>query len=346
MTADAVGGVWSYALDLADALAERGVSVALALMGERPAPERRRALERSRVERWFEGDFALEWQQDWPSVRRAGDWLLRVAERVEPDVVHLNGYVHAPLRWDAPTVVVAHSCVLSWHEAVRGRAAPSQWDTYRREVARGLAAADLVVAPTLAMLDALGRHYPLPRATHVIANGVSPAPPARLPRRRAVLTAGRLWDEAKNVGLLVEAARRLDAPVELAGDTGDAPPPHVRALGRLARDELRRRMAASAVFCAPTRYEPFGLGPLEAAQAGCVLVLGDIASLRELWDGAALFVDPDDGVALVVALRRALEDHERLGALARRRARAYTATRMADAYRDAYATLEWGEVPA
>jgi glycogen synthase len=346
MTADAVGGVWSYALDLADALAERGVSVALALMGERPAPERRRALERSRVERWFEGDFALEWQQDWPSVRRAEDWLLRVSERVEPDVVHLNGYVHATLPWGVPTVVVAHSCVLSWHEAVRGCAAPTEWDTYRREVAAGLAAADLVVAPTLAMLEALRCHYPLPRATQVIPNGSSPGPRAQGRKRRAILAAGRLWDEGKNVAALVEAARWLDAPVELAGEMRDTPPPHVHALGRLARDELRARMAATAVFCAPARYEPFGLGPLEAAQAGCALVLGDIPSLRELWDGAALFVDPDDGDALVAALRRALGQYERLSTLARWRARAYTATRMADAYRDAYTTLARIEIPA
>ena len=37
-------------------------------------------------------------------------------------------------------------------------------------------------------------------------------------------------------------------------------------------------------------YEPFGLAVLEAAQAGCALVLSDIPTFRELWDGAALFV--------------------------------------------------------
>ena len=39
-----------------------------------------------------------------------------------------------------------------------------------------------------------------------------------------------------------------------------------------------------------------------AAAAGCALVLGDISSLRETWDGAALFVDPDDPPSLNAAI--------------------------------------------
>jgi glycosyltransferase involved in cell wall biosynthesis len=60
------------------------------------------------------------------------------------------------------------------------------------------------------------------------------------------------------------------------------------------------------VFAAPARYEPFGLAILEAARAGCSRVLGDIPSLRELWDGAARFVDPGDPRTLRAALQEAL----------------------------------------
>ena len=41
MTADCVGGVWTYALDLARALSARGVSVALATMGRPPSGAQR-----------------------------------------------------------------------------------------------------------------------------------------------------------------------------------------------------------------------------------------------------------------------------------------------------------------
>jgi glycosyltransferase involved in cell wall biosynthesis len=177
------------------------------------------------------------------------------------------------------------------------------------------------------MLAALRRHHRVPGKTHVIPNGVA-AVPLNVRKRELVLAAGRLWDEAKNVAALARIAPRLGVPVDLVGEGSPR--------GAIGRDELRAHMAGAAVFCAPARYEPFGLATLEAASAGCALVLGDIPSLRELWDGAALFVDPDDDDALELALRRALGDQDSLGALARRRARSFTAARMASGYLDAY----------
>lgn len=76
----------------------------------------------------------------------------------------------------------------------------------------------------------------------------------------------------------------------------------------------------------------------EAAQAGCALVLGDIPSLRENRDGAALFAAPDDDDALRDALRLIEDDalRARFGARARRRAMFMTAARMADQYLGVY----------
>lgn len=346
MTADSVGGVWSYALDLADALAEMDVAVTLAVTGAQLTAEQRADLRRSRVSRCFAADFALEWQQEPASFRRSCDWLREIAAKVEPDVLHVNGYAHAALEWEQPVLVVAHSCVPSWFEAVRGRQAPPEWDDYRRQVAAGLGAADLVVAPTHAMLDALRRHHRFNTEARVIPNGIASPAPSCASRRRAVLAAGRLWDEAKNVAALARVAPLVRAPVELAGELGSAAPDGVHALGRLGRGALRARMAETAVFCAPARYEPFGLAPLEAAAAGCALVLGDIPSLREVWEDAALFVDPDDAPALADALTTALGVHLALGERARRRAARYTATRMAEVYADAYERLVTERVTA
>jgi glycogen synthase len=58
------------------------------------------------------------------------------------------------------------------------------------------------------------------------------------------------------------------------------------------------------VFASPARYEPFGLAVLEAAQAGAALVLSDIPTFRELWDGAAVFLDPDDAESWAATLHR------------------------------------------
>src|SRR5689334_9341980 len=125
MTTDTVGGVWIYSLELARGLAEQGVEVALATMGA-PLDELQREMA-CRIPRLkvFEGKFKLEWMEDpWRDVERAGDWLLGLEERFGPDLIHLNGYAHGSLPWNAPKIVVGHSCVLSWWEAVKKEAAP------------------------------------------------------------------------------------------------------------------------------------------------------------------------------------------------------------------------------
>ncbi|HEV7806095.1 MAG TPA: glycosyltransferase family 4 protein [Solirubrobacteraceae bacterium] len=330
MSTDAVGGVWTYASELRSALGAAGVEVVLATLGPCAPPQEDVAWCRCR----------LEWQEDpWSDVRESGDWLRELAEDERVDLVHLNGYAHAASRWDVPVVAVAHSCVLSWHEAVRGAPAGESWARYRREVAAGLGGADAVVAPTAAMRSSLRRLYGFDERCDVIPNGVS-APASRpTVRQPVVLGAGRLWDEAKGLDTLDAAAARIGWPVLVAGDAGGASARHARLLGPLGRDELRRRMGAAAIFAHPARYEPFGLVVLEAAQAGCALVLGDIDSLREQWDGAALFVAPSDDVALAAALATLVENAELRDALAtaaRLRARRGDARTMAARYVELY----------
>ena len=66
-------------------------------------------------------------------------------------MVHLNGYVHGALPWRSPCLLVAHSCMASWWQAVRREELPAGFEPYRSLVAKGLIAADLVVAPTAAI---------------------------------------------------------------------------------------------------------------------------------------------------------------------------------------------------
>jgi glycogen synthase len=349
MTADTVGGVWTYALELSRALSPRGVSVTLATMGA-PLNASQWAEARSvpglSVE---QSTWKLEWMDDpWEDVASAGEWLLELEERVQPDVVHLNGYCHGALPWRRPTLVVGHSCVASWWEAVKGESTPERYARYRWEVARGLRAAGHVVAPTAAMLEALVRHYGQPRSAGVIFNARRPEDFLPGPVREPfILAAGRLWDEAKNVESLEAVAPRLDWPVLVAGDSqhpsgGEVRSRYVRTLGRLSPRELSGYMGRASIYALPARYEPFGLSALEAALAGCALVLGDIPSLREVWEDAAVFVPPDDTDMLARALRRLVTEPvlcSRMSTLARTRALGFSPERMADAYLAAYASL-------
>jgi glycogen synthase len=317
MTADAVGGVWTYALELADALAPLGVEVHLAVLGRAPTPEQLRQLASSAVASYEVRPCALEWMpQPWADLDASGQWLLELARYLRPDVVHLNDYAHAVLDWRAPVVVVAHSDVASWWRAVHGNTAPAEWDEYRARVETGLRAADVLVAPTAAVLDDLAREYGV-SGGRVIHNGRRSdwvVPTAKQP---VVLAAGRAWDEAKNLALLDRVAAALPWPVAIAGEGGRSQ----RYLGQLAFPELSGWMLRAAVFASPALYEPFGLAILEAAHAGCALVLSDLPSLREVWGDAAIYVPARDEAAWTRALQGLLASPDRLDDLGRRASR-------------------------
>jgi glycosyltransferase involved in cell wall biosynthesis len=349
MTADAVGGVWTYSLGLAAGLAAAGLDVELAVMGPPPdAQQRREAAAIPRLKLHM-SPLKLEWMADAAGdVARAGAWLLELAARARPDLVHLNGYAHAALPFAAPKLLVAHSCVRSWWRAVHGQDPPPAWAAYTSAVAAGLQAADHVVAPSAAMLAALVDCYgPLRAPASVIPNGLPPLARGASPKREVVLAAGRVWDPAKNIDALVRAAPALAWPIWIAGDrapgdrqAGDCP--GVTMLGRLDARAMADAYAAAAIYALPARYEPFGLSILEAAQHGCALVLGDIPSLRENWDGAALFVDPTDAQSLLVVLSRLMANptaRAELGGRARARADRFPLARTVAAVLDLYVRL-------
>jgi glycosyltransferase involved in cell wall biosynthesis len=348
MTADTVGGVWTYALDLSRTLAAHGCEITLATMGGPASAAEAQAAARIRNLHLHESSYKLEWMDDpWDDVTEAGEWLLDLAQKVRPDIVHLNNFAHGALPWPAPVLMAGHSCVLSWWRAVKGESAPSNWDRYAAVVRRGIAAADLLVAPTQAMLDALRTHYgPLP-SSQVIYNGRNPDLFRAAAKEPMILTVGRLWDEAKNVQALDRVAGAVPWPVYVAGEEhhpsgGQQHFTHVVPLGKLPPAELSGWFARAGIYALPARYEPFGLSVLEAALSGCALVLGDIPSLREVWGNAALYVAPDNPAAITGALVKLSTDDQlrtRLAHAAFLRGRHYTQSAMGAGYWQAYQTL-------
>jgi glycogen synthase len=348
MTADTVGGVWSYAMDLARGLSGRGVEVFVATMGAAMTREQRwQAASIPNLE-IHESQYKLEWMDDpWCDVERAGDWLLRLESDLDVDIVHLNGYAHGSLPWRAPHVVVGHSCVLSWWRAVKGEAAPAEWTRYRTAVRAGLQAAASVIAPTRAMLAELQRFYGPLGSTTVIANGRKAEGYGPGKKEPFILAAGRLWDEAKNISALGHVRRAVEWPIRVAGEArhpnGElVNPGSIQLLGVLTPEQLRDQFARAAIYCLPARYEPFGLSILEAAMSGCALVIGDIPSLRENWEGAAVFVPPDDTYALEVAIRSLTGSEEYAAVMGKRaiaRATRFGLERMCDSYLALYYSL-------
>jgi glycosyltransferase involved in cell wall biosynthesis len=370
MTADTVGGVWTYAAELARGLEPHGIEILLVTAGGPLSESQRAEIDALPHVRLVETRYKLEWMPDpWEHVSALGRRLRDLADGFRPDVIHLNDFSHGDLDWDAPVLVVGHSCVCSWFESVRGHAAGPEWDRYRGSVADGLRAADLVAAPTKFMLAALEKHYGPFETTRVLPNGyttpilddngergatggssASAERPSTSPtddKEPFLFAAGRWWDDAKNIAALGRIAPRLPWPVKVAGlpaPDGAAMnlPGNVENLGRLGPAEMRACYAHAAIYCLPARYEPFGLTPLEAANHGCALVLGDIPSLREVWGDAAAFVPPDDADALAATLNRLIADEPvraELASRARERAANFTRERMAAGYLEAYRNL-------
>ncbi len=346
MTADAVGGVWQYSVDLISALEKHGVEVLLATLGPAPSQEQRNQLKQISNARLAEGDFALEWMESpWQDVDRSKDWLLDLEQKFHPDVIHLNGYALANARCQSPIVSVAHSCVYSWWSAVHGCAPGAEWDEYHHRVTEGLRRSAAVVAPSCSMSESVVLHYGLDRARiYVISNFSLARVSTASEKEPCLLAAGRVWDKAKNIVLLDSIASQVIWPMHVAGKCGSIEDSSIYSgsmlrLGALSHEDLLQWMERASIFVHPALYEPFGLAVLEAAMSQCSLVLADIPSLRELWQGAAVFVDPHDPEAWSRELNRLVADsfeREHLAVQALTRAKRYDAEASVTQYLDVY----------
>ncbi|HET9152599.1 MAG TPA: hypothetical protein VFN85_00620, partial [Solirubrobacterales bacterium] len=111
--------------------------------------------------------------------------------------------------------------------------------------------------------------------------------------RDLVLGSARRWDPAENLPALDAAAVGLSWPVVVAGDVGDgAVPRHALSTGELDGATLGKLRREAPIYAAPAIDEPAGRGVFEAACDCCALVLSDIPTLRDLWEDAAIFVEP------------------------------------------------------
>lgn len=344
LVTDAVGGVWTYSLDLARALRPLGIETVLAVMGPK-ATERQ--IEEAGGLRLIDTGLPLEWLAvDAGEVRSSGRAIAELAEAESVDVVQSSS---AALLADAgitqPCVATQHSCVASWWAAVKNTPLPDDFRWRRDMVEAGLRRADAVVAPSIAFAAETSRLYGVEAVP--VHNGRSPLWSRDLPQGDFVFTAGRLWDEGKNVATLDAAASRVRVPFQAAGSASGPNGTHlqlnhVEPLGQLSDTRLAGLFAACPIYASAALYEPFGLSVLEAAQAGCALVLSDIPTHREIWGSAAIFVPARDDAAFARAIQDLLDDRderEQLGQLARSRAAHYSPKRMARSMADIYARL-------
>ncbi len=338
--------------------------VTLVSFGDIPAPRQMAWMEGLRNFDFRPTAFRLEWMQDSAGdIAASSDYLLNVVQETSPDLLHLSEYCYGALDVDIPKLVIAHSDVVSWWSAVHGEEPPdSKWIRWYRDlVQQGMDGATIVSAPSRWMLGEIERCYRPLKQSKVIYNGRSPQffnPHGE--KDDIVLSVGRLWDAAKQVSLLTQSD--CDLPVVIAGAT-EHPDEAYRAgeelfvgagtvelKGSQTPEQLQALFGRAAIYAATSRYEPFGLAPLEAALSRCALVVNDIPSFRELWGETACYFrtnDPDSLRETIAKLRddRLLRRHHAELAYQRARTR-FTADRMLDEYMELYATLAPAKVEA
>jgi len=356
LTTDVVGGVWDFCAVLARELSP-SARVTLLALGTPSAAQRQTAADVGAE--LVSVPLKLEWMQDSEAdVRQTRAVIRDLVRELRADIVHANQLAAACAEVDVPVILTLHSDVLSWRRSMYGTTdVPAEWQSYAGLVREALNTADAVVAVSDVLAREIAQLYATHRSVEVIHNGWPPQSPPRARCERITLIAGRIWDTAKNVALAAEAARGWPAgDVYLAGETAhpdggraEVPAP-LQPLGFLERQQMDAWLRRSAVYLSSARYDPFGLLPLRAALSGCALLLSDIPSYREIWEGAACFFRSNDAADLRRQWRTLLDDAERLTAhqreAYRRASTHYTAETMARAYRGLYARVRKQRVAA
>jgi glycogen synthase len=355
ITSDTVGGVWTYTQELVTGLVRAGHRITLVSFGKLPAPHQTEWMQTLPDLDYRPTEYRLEWmevaERDIEESRR---YLELLVKEVEPDVLHFSQYCYGDIAVDVPKIVVAHSDVVSWWFSVHGtEPEDTPWiRRYREQVTKGLRGAQVVVAPSRWMLGQVTKHYFRPQTIPVIYNGRTPTLfDSETSKKDFVLSVGRVWDPAKQIQLLIQRPQAMPVCIvgweQEPGKEGNegkeallSGGEKVELLGPKSQAELRTLYSKAAIYAATSRYEPFGLSPLEAAFSRCALLMNDNPVFHELWGEAAIYFDKDDPADLARAIGRLQHDSALRQELAQRAydtaCGRFTAQRMMQEYEKIY----------
>jgi glycosyltransferase involved in cell wall biosynthesis len=250
----------------------------------------------------------------------------RAADRARLDVFHAPHYV-VPFT-KVPVVVTIHD-LIHLHQPVRN---PLARVYARVMLRRAVHKARCVLTVSNAVKEQLERELGA-KDVRVTPNGVEPRA-AHAGTGDYFLYAGNDKPH-KNVGTLVEAAKRAGVRLVLAG----APFERYGGRGFVSDAELSELYAHAIALMLPSDEEGFGLPAAEAMAHGTAVITSQAPALVELTGEAALHVDGRDAGALSEAMLRVAGDaslRARLGANGRARAAEFTWRRCAEAARQAY----------
>lgn len=115
---------------------------------------------------------------------------------------------------------------------------------------------------------------------------------------------------------------------------------YVELLGFQTDKELEKLYKNSIAFVFPTLSEGFGLPPMEAIEAGTLVVLSDISVLKEVYQNSAIYFDPLDVNSITETLEKVinmpLQEREKKISFAKSFIKRYSWAKMAKQTLDVY----------
>lgn len=310
---------------------------------------------------------AFIWRQvDASPFSPVGQWKLARALAGEGVKAMASPDVFAPLSNALKQVVTLHDIIPLRCPELLSRSAKGRFSGLWRQWLRlQISNADLVLTVSdHAKRDIASAFCGTDDKLRTVYNAVPTITPPLEENRRAskdkvkLLYVGRTAPYKNIVGCIdvVASLRRegLDAVLTIVGEPD---PRYPEALEMVQRQSLQRAVTftghvderrlqrlyrEASVFLFLSRYEGFGLPPLEAMAHGVPVVSSDRASLPEVLGDAALLVDPEDKAAAVTAIRRVIEQPDLAKKLRQHglaRAAGFTQERQATMFWDAVSPL-------
>lgn len=247
-----------------------------------------------------------------------------------------------PLTWRKPSVVTLHDFT-SITMPLRHRAKTIL--SFNLFIGPSLERASRVACVSRVIADEAMRGFGVPASKiEIVPNGVDEFfSPEDGVEGDYILFAGTL-EPRKGIDDLIDAWRALPRPwprLVLCGGTGwgmrIAEEAGIELTGYVTRERLRALYRGALAFAYPSRYEGFGIPPLEAMACGAPVIATRTGAIAEYAEGAALLIEPGDGDALRDALLRVTRDaslRAELRARGPERARAWRWNRAASVMSD------------
>lgn len=185
--------------------------------------------------------------------------------------------------------------------------------SYNLFIGRSLDRARHIAAVSRAVAEEAVRWFGISRTKiEIVPNGVDEFFRPGGDEEGYILFVGTL-EPRKGIDLLLDAWRSLPEPqpplVLCGGEGWGVPMPRgVQVTGWVDRQRLRGLYQRAQMFVYPSRYEGFGIPPLEAMACGAPVIATRTGAIAEYADGAAMLIEPGDGDALRAAMLRLLRD--------------------------------------